>query len=147
MNAQVENPFDDDHNEIAAEFLLGEMIHACAKQLREMKVPWNVMVEEDQRLHLERIRQNLQGSVMKAIRCIRSQNRTNFVAEVESVTFKDGVKAVLKMSKDLHAHELADVAGQAVLVVLENGSDYMGCAGSHMKTDPDNYSVFGDDHV
>ena len=47
------------------------------------------------------------------------------MAEVEQVTFKEGVKAVLKMMNTPESHELADKAGGIVMVVISDGATYM----------------------
>jgi hypothetical protein len=64
--------------------------------------------------------------VTEAVRLIASDGRPTLVADVDSVTAKDGIKVVLKI--DGHAegrHELMDSTGSQVLVIL-GGSDMTG---------------------
>lgn len=72
------------------------------------------------------------GSVMGTVRgALLGGFRTMLEAEhavatgtVDSVTFKDGVKGVVKLAKGRPAHELADREGNTVLMVMVDTGSY-----------------------
>lgn len=110
--------------DLAREFLMGELMAAATKQLRSLDKPWLRAPEELQRRILREVQASVDEAVRKAVEIIASDDRTVFRASVESVTFKDGVKAVLTMGNTAASHELADTAGGGVYVVIENPVRY-----------------------
>lgn len=118
------NPNQQAVADIAREFLLGEVMVAAMKQLRAIDKPWIKLPEEAQQRVIREVRADVVMAVEKAVITIASENRTVFVAGVDSVTFKEGVKAVLTMPNTQASHELADVAGGAVLVVIADPKNY-----------------------
>lgn len=110
--------------EMARVHLLGELMSAAMKQLRAADRPWLRMPEESQKRVIREIEIDVKSAIVRAVEIIASDARTRFLASVESVTFKDGVKAVLTMANTEASHELADVAGGSVLVVIEDPTRY-----------------------
>lgn len=110
--------------EIAREFLLGDVMKAAMKHLRALDKPWIKLPEDAQERVIREVRHDVAVAIEAAVVTIASDNRTVFHAGVDSVTFKEGVKAVLTMPNTQASHELADVAGGAVLVVIENPNRY-----------------------
>jgi len=111
-------------NDLAREFLMGELMAAAMKQLRAGDKPWLRLPEAQQKKIIEEVKEDVKKAVIAAVELIASDDRTRFRANVESVTFKDGVKAVLTMSNSEASHELADTAGSLVLVVIEDPYRY-----------------------
>lgn len=128
---------------IAAEFLLGSVIKAATKQLKELALPWRSMTEEEQETVLERVKEDCYEAVRKAVVCIATDNRVNFRAEVKSVQFleKAEVKAQLIMFSSPEAHALADTAGRTVMVVIEDGANYLE-VGDACDGEPDQPALF-----
>lgn len=112
-------------NDIAREFLMGELVGAATKQLRSIEKPWLRLPENEQKRVLRAVQDDVAAAVTAAVELIASDDRTRFRAHVESVTFKDGVKAVLQMGNTAASHELADTAGASVLVVIEDPARYV----------------------
>lgn len=110
--------------DLAREYLMGELMSAATRQLRSLEKPWLRLPEEQQKKVLREVQDSITEAVKAAVELIASDDRTRFRAGVESVTFKDGVKAVLTMPNTAASHELADTAGSSVLVVIENPSRY-----------------------
>lgn len=123
-------------------FLHGELMAAATRQLRALDKPWLRLSEADQKSVLEDVRADVGSAIDRAVELIASDARTCFVAQVESVTFKDGVKAVLTMANTEASHELADTAGGAVYVVIENPQRYHGDEGAP-QAEPDQRSLHG----
>jgi hypothetical protein len=125
MNDQSETVVSEKSaNDLAREFLLGEVMASAMKQLRATDKPWLRLPEEAQKRVISEVRQDVSKAIEKAVELIASDARTVFRSQVESVTFKDGVKAVLTMSNTQASHELADTAGGFVFVVIENPNRY-----------------------
>ncbi len=133
---------DKEENTVASQFLLGELIKAATKQLKELAVTWRSMSQEEQEKVLEKVQDDCEAAVRKAVTCIATGNRVNFRAEVKSVQFleKSEVKAQLIMFNAPEAHALADTAGRSVMVVIEDGSSYLE-VGDALEGDPDQYSL------
>jgi hypothetical protein len=123
--------------QIAREFLLGEVMGSAMKQLRSLDKPWLRLPEAQQKLVIEEVRADVRAAVHRAVEIIATDDRTRFPASVEQVTFKDGVKAVLTMPNTAASHELADTAGGMVYVVIEDPSRYTQAGGNVPKPEPD----------
>ncbi len=111
--------------DIAREFMLGELMQAAMKQLRSLDKPYLRLPENDQKKIIREVEEDCQKAIKRAVEIIASDDRTRFLATVEQVTFKDGVKAVLTMANTEASHELADTAGGSVLVVIEDPYRYL----------------------
>lgn len=123
--------------DIAREFMLGEVMAAAMRQLRALDKPWLRLPEQAQKDVIDEVKNDVQHAIREAVEIIATDDRTRFVAAVESVTFKDGVKAVLTMSNSAASHELADTAGGRVFIVIEDPSRYTAAGSNVPKADPD----------
>lgn len=117
--------------------MLGEVMAAAMKQLRALDKPWLRLPEQQQKAVIDEVRDHVSVAIRKAVEIIATDDRTRFVAAVESVTFKDGVKAVLTMANTQASHELADTAGGTVYVVIEDPNRYVMGSSAVPKADPD----------
>lgn len=129
--------------DIARELLLGEIIAAATKQLRALEKPWLRLPEAQQRNVLHDVQADCETAIQRAVEIIATDDRTRFVAQVESVTFKDGVKAVLTMPNTQASHELADVQGGRVFVVIEDPTRYLARGDNMPKPEPDQRGIEG----
>jgi hypothetical protein len=123
-------------DDIAREFLMGEVMAAAMKQLRSLEKPWLRLPEAQQQRVIDEVKEDVRRAVRHAVEVIASGDRTRFRAGVESVTFKDGVKAVLTMANTEASHELADTAGASVLVVIEDPARYTASGPNIPKAEP-----------
>lgn len=126
VNSITINPSDlpNEAKELARAFLLGEVMASAMRQLRALDKPWLRLPEEHQKRVIREVELDIRPAIEKAVELIASDARTRFRATVESVTFKDGVKTVLTMGNTAASHELADVAGGNVLVMIEDPLRY-----------------------
>lgn len=111
--------------EVSQEFLLGDLIKHVSRRFKGLAKPWSQLSESEQSTLMGYVATDARDAVKKAVRIIRSDNRLNFLAEVESVTFKDGVKSVLKTANTPESHALADKAGGIVMIVIDDGAAYL----------------------
>lgn len=129
--------------DLAREFMLGEVMAAAMRQLRALDKPWLHLPEQKQKDVIEEVRDAVSVAIRQAVEIIATDDRTRFTAQVESVTFKDGVKAVLTMANTMASHELADVQGGRVYVVIEDPTRYVQTSGAVPKADPDQPALEG----
>ena len=124
MNAHTTETLD-----FAQEELAGKLLRIIVAQLEGQREPWSKVSEEKQQIALNAMGIAVEGAVREAVFIIASDRRTSLRAVVESVTFKDGIKAVLSLSKgDGGRHELADAEGGTALVIVGEFDKYSGGA-------------------
>lgn len=129
--------------DIAREFILGEVMASAMRQLRSLDKPWLRLPEANQKQVIADVRSDVEVAIERAVEIIATDDRTRFVAQVEQVTFKDGVKAVLTMPNTQASHELADTAGGRVYVVIEDPTRYTVGSTSVPKAEPDQQPIGG----
>ena len=122
----------------AKEFLVGNLISTCVNQLKVLDAPFNTLSEAEQELVIQEITGQVKEATKHTIQIIASDDRTCFRAEVDSVRFRDeGVRADLKIPNTIESHQLADVAGRSVLIVIEDTEAYIKGEDGHPKASPD----------
>lgn len=105
--------------EFAEEELAGKLLRIIVAQLEGQREPWSKVSEEKQKIALNAMSLAVESGVRDAVFTIASDRRTSLRAVVESVTFKDGIKAVMSLSKgDGGRHELADAEGGTALIIV-----------------------------
>lgn len=113
--------------EFAREELAGKLKAMCVGLLESFKTPWNMTSEKNQAIALNKMEEVIEQSVRRAVMVIATERTPSLSGTVESVTFKDGIKAVLTL--DRHAegrHSLADAEGTTVLIVMANPEQFTG---------------------
>jgi len=127
----------EDTVSISEKFLFGDLIKAVMREVRAMPFAWAVLPEKDQARVIERIQRDVSDAVRKTVQIIAADGRPALVADVDSVMFKDGIKAVLSVAKQsADRHELADSTGKMVLIVLPHVEKHLDGEGG-LKPDPD----------
>jgi hypothetical protein len=127
--------------DLAREFMLGEVMASALRQLRALDKPWLRLPEAQQRNVIDEVRVDVQAAIRKAVEIIATDDRTCFTAAVESVTFKDGVKAVLTMPNTPASHELADTQGGRIWLVLEDPARYTQSNSGLPQAEPDQQTL------
>lgn len=128
--------------QISEKFLLGDLVKVAVSEIRGMPFAWGVLPEKDQQKIIDRITERFSEAVRQAVKIIAAESRAHLVADVDSVTFKDGIKVTLKVSKASEdRHELADATGQMVLIVLPQVDKFL--TGEIPKAEPDQRELLG----
>ncbi len=110
--------------------LSGDIAESLVGWYKCQPKPWNAMSYDDQKGMIDAIESLAERIVCKAVSLIAKNGRTTIQATLDQVTIKDGIKAVLTMSKhDPHRHELADSQGKAVLIVVADAQEFIGSQG------------------
>lgn len=131
----------------AADTLIGDLTTTLLDAVKAMPEPWQKMSEAAQTEWLERWDRQVIQAARRATFTIAAQNHIYGAAEVDSVTFKDGVKVVLKFQGVPGiAHDIADVAGDMVVISIPETIHLKGEEGKPT-AEPDHYEMdLGDDH-
>lgn len=102
-----------------------DILSAIVMELKLLPKPWPELSESKQNDIIDRLRDRVDTNVKMAVHLIASQGRTVVAGDLDQITIKDGVKAVVKFSSAApNLHELYDAASKAVLVVVANAADH-----------------------
>lgn len=112
---------------MTAENIGRDLLEALVLEVKLLPDVWPKLPKSKQDDVIERLRKRVIKNVQTAVHMIASEGRTTIVAELEQVTVKYGIKAVLTMSKsDPNRHGLIDAQGKTVLVAIADAEDHMG---------------------
>jgi|GEM_PF-534285 hypothetical protein len=118
---------DKDTIQMTASTIGVDLLQALVLEVKLLPDVWPKLSKAKQDDVIERLRKRVVTCVQSAVHLIASDGRTTIVAELEQVTVKDGIKAVLTMSKsDPNRHGLIDAQGKTVLVAIADAEDHMG---------------------
>lgn len=133
-----------DSVELASETMAGDLLAAVVDEIKQLQDPWQKTSQAMQANVIFRLELRIKLLTAKAVRIIAADGRPAMRAKVESVTFKDGIKAILKMRQnDPPRHDLADAAGSDVMVVLADADQYSGGC-ENVQPDPDQQNLIDD---
>lgn len=133
--ADISKPTEDAIN-IGKKFLLGDLIRFCVDEMKKLPMGWAVLPEKQQKEVIDRLAESCEKAVTQVVELIAANDRPHVICSLESVTFKDGVKMQLEISKmAANRHELADAQGSMVVLVIPRVSDHL--QGDRPKPMPD----------
>lgn len=116
-----------DPRTMTADTIGKDILSAIVTELKLLPKPWPNLSESKQNDIIDRLRSRVESNVRMAVHLIASQGRTVVAGDLDQITIKDGVKAVVKFSSQApNLHELYDAASKAVLVVVANAADHTG---------------------
>lgn len=112
---------------ITEDTLLGDLLQLIIDEIKAAPDVWQKMSQDQQDDMIDRAKRRLTTAVEQSVTHIVAAGRPVITADVDSVTFKDGIKAVLKVSQSNPLrHELADATGLQVLVVVTDIKRFSG---------------------
>lgn len=113
--------------EMTAQTVGKDLLSALVQEVRLMPDVWVKLSQKKQDDVIDRIRSRVEANVKMALHLLASEGRTVVTGDLDQITIKDGVKAVVKFGINApNLHELYDAAGKAVLLVVANPQDHMG---------------------
>lgn len=122
---------------IAEETMLGDLMQCVVEQLKVLPKSWQSMSEREQQETLDRIELQVSDAVRQVVRIVSSQGHINVPAKIESVTYKDGCKVVLKAVGDIaNTIHLAEAEGKIIAVIIPEEEVLLGEDGKP-KAEPD----------
>ncbi|KJK22094.1 cell division protein FtsK [Burkholderiaceae bacterium 16] len=102
-----------------------DLLSALVLELKMLPDTWVKLPQKKQDDILDRLRNRVDASVKMAVHLIASQGRTVVTGDLDKLTIKDGVQAVIKIGKSAPGlHDLSDAQGQAVLLVIGGGAEF-----------------------
>lgn len=111
---------------IAEANLFSGLVKVTLDRMKTLEKPWHQLGEERQRQVIDGVTAEIGSAVHKAVGTIAAANYPVIRCKVDSVLFKDGVKAVLTTDGGpKERHQLADVSGQIVAVVVADAERFM----------------------
>lgn len=119
---------------IGVRTMLGDLMRVVVDELKAAPGAWHEMTEGEQEAAIERIERRCGQAITDAARIIATEGRPAIQAQVESVAFKNGVKAVIVLPNGPGAHALADATKSNVLIVFPGAESMMG--GERVAADP-----------
>lgn len=125
---QEERVYDEVTEEeinLAADTLVGNIRDFLLDRVKHARKPWDKMSEEEQAGEIACATGAAETLVRKAVRIIAQAGRKTITGNLEQVTVKDGIKAVVTVSKhDECRHELVDSCGSSVLIVVADTEEF-----------------------
>lgn len=104
---------------IAAENLVHELMAVTLEELKHAQDVWQKLSADEQDAVIARVDKRVRTAAREALEEFSAHGLTRVQASIESITVKDGIKAVLSLSKsDAGRHELIDAQGGKCTVVL-----------------------------
>lgn len=113
--------------DIAKKTMTGDLRDAILQIVKTQKKPWQQLSEQEQTLVVNNVQERVGYMVTKVVDIISADGRKTIIAKLDSITVKDGFKAVLSLSKDSElAHDLVDSQGSLVALVVADREAYTG---------------------
>ena len=112
---------------IARETMLGDLMNSMLDEVKAIPDVWQKLPQYKQDQVLARIEGRSRTILGRVVEIIAADARPSIPANVESVTVKDGIKAVLAVSRSSpQRHDLVDAQGSAVMIVIADAEPYAG---------------------
>lgn len=122
---------------IAAETMHGDLMAIVLDELKAAPDVWQKLGEQEQDDVIGRVKRRTGAVIEDCVRMIATRGFTRIAAKVDSITVKDGIKAVFTLSQFAASrHELVDAQGQTAYIVLADTDAFAGGTEAH-QADPD----------
>ena len=115
--------------DLAKETLTGDIRDFILDRIKheQDKRPWDQRSEADQQFTVNQVEGACQRLVERAVEIIAAGGRKAIKATLEQVTFKDGIKATISLSKfDEMRHALADSQGSTIVIFVADPEEFSG---------------------
>lgn len=116
-----------DPRTMTADTIGKDILQALVMELKLLPQPWPKLPKKKQDDIIDRLRNRVESNVKMAVHMLAAEGRVTIAGDLDQITIKDGVKAVVKFGTGAaNLHELYDVAGKAILLVVANAADHTG---------------------
>jgi len=96
-----------------------DLLNALVTELKLLPDVWHKLPKARQDDVIDRLRKRVEANVKMAVHILSSKGRTVVTGDLDQITIKDGVKAVVKFGLSTpHLHDLYEASGKPVLVVV-----------------------------
>lgn len=115
----------NDFRAMTADSVGKDLLSALVTELKLLPDVWVKLSERKQNDIIDRLRARVASNVAMAVHALASAGRTVVAGDLDQITIKDGVKAVIKFGANAPSlHELYEAQGKAVLVVVASADDH-----------------------
>ncbi len=98
-----------------------DILQALVQEIKLLPDVWVKISKSKQDDVIDRLRSRVETNIKMAVHLLAAEGRTVVAGDLDQITIKDGVKAVVKFSSvAANLHELYEASGMAVLVVVAN---------------------------
>lgn len=114
-----------DFRNMTADSVGKDLLGALIAEIKLLPDPWQKLSKAKQDDIIDRLRKRVDSNVKMAVHLMAAEGRVTIAGDLDQITIKDGVKAVVKFGTGAeNLHELYDVAGKAILLVVANAADH-----------------------
>lgn len=115
----------NDFRAMTADSVGKDLLSALVTELKLLPDVWTKLSKAKQDDIIDRLRDRVASNVGMAVHTLASAGRTVVSGDLDQITIKDGVKAVIKFGANAPSlHELYEASGKAVLVVVASADDH-----------------------
>jgi ribosome modulation factor len=112
---------------MTAESVGRDLLQALVQEIKLLPDVFQKLSKAKQDDVIDRLRDRVEHNVKFAVHLVASEGRTVVAGDLDQITIKDGVKAVVKFSSAApNLHELYESSGKAVLVIVANPAAHTG---------------------
>ncbi|PSJ16340.1 Rmf/CrpP family protein [Nitrosomonas supralitoralis] len=118
---------EQDFRQMTADTVGKDLLGALVQEIRLLPDAWAKMTKAKQDDVIDRLRSRVEDNVRMAVYTIASSNRTVVAGNLDQITIKDGVKAVIKFgmhSQNLEGLYEAASDSKSVLVVVADAGEF-----------------------
>lgn len=103
-----------------------DILQALIQEIQLLPDAWPKLSKFKQDEIIDRMRSRVDTNIRTAVNLIAGEDRPTIQASLDQITIKDGIKAVLQLSKhDPNRYSLCDAQGKAVLIVVADASSHI----------------------
>jgi len=114
-----------DFRAMTADSIGKDLLSALVTEVKLLPDTWPKLSQKRQDDIIDRLRKRVESSVSMAVHLLAAQGRVTVCGDLDQITIKDGVKAVVKFSPAAASlHQLYEAAGKAVLVIVAAADDH-----------------------
>lgn len=114
-----------DFRQMTADTVGQDLLSALVTELKLLPKPWPELPKGKQDDIIDRLRSRVGANIKMAVHLLAAEGRVAVAGDLDQITIKDGVKAVVKFG--INAPNLTDLyehSGKMVLVVVANPGDH-----------------------
>jgi ribosome modulation factor len=114
-----------DFRQMTADTIGKDLLSGLVTELKLLPKPWPELSKTKQDDIINRLRSRVERNVGMAVHLLAAEGRVVVAGDLDQITIKDGVKAVVKFgSNAANLNELYEHSGKMVLVVVANPADH-----------------------
>lgn len=116
-----------DIRHMTADTLGKDLLGALITEIKLLPDSWQKLSKSKQDDVIDRLRKRVESNVKMAVHLLAADGRVTIAGDLDQITIKDGVKAVVKFGAGAeNLHQLYEVSGKSILLVVANAADHLG---------------------